>query len=102
MDELYAGQFPEILTAVYPILYNYSYLLAEGIITVIIICNTCSVEGTDPDKADRHCSRLFCLATRMYCCLNPALEIIRTPSRLGATPTGLLLQKATGWVGASL
>ena len=29
--------FPKSLTAVYPILYNYSYLLAEGIITVIII-----------------------------------------------------------------
>lgn len=29
--------FPKALTSVYPILYNYSYLLAEGIITVIII-----------------------------------------------------------------
>ena len=29
--------FPKSLTAVYPIVYNYSYLLAEGIITVIII-----------------------------------------------------------------
>ena len=29
--------FPHSLTAVYPIAYNYSYLLAEGIITVIII-----------------------------------------------------------------
>ena len=29
--------FPKSLTAVYPIAYNYSYLLAEGIITVIII-----------------------------------------------------------------
>lgn len=29
--------FPKSLTAVYPIVYNYSYLLAEGVITVIII-----------------------------------------------------------------
>ena len=29
--------FPKSLTTVYPIVYNYSYLLAEGIITVIII-----------------------------------------------------------------
>ena len=29
--------FPKALTSVYPIVYNYSYLVAEGIITVIII-----------------------------------------------------------------
>lgn len=29
--------FPKALAGVYPILYNYSYLLAEGVITVIII-----------------------------------------------------------------
>ena len=29
--------FPKSLTAVYPIVYNYSYLLIEGVITVIII-----------------------------------------------------------------
>lgn len=29
--------FPKSLTAVYPILYNYSYLLAEGVLTVILI-----------------------------------------------------------------
>ena len=29
--------FPKVLTSVYPIVYNYSYLLVEGIITVIII-----------------------------------------------------------------
>ena len=29
--------FPKSLTAIYPIVYNYSYLLAEGIITVIVI-----------------------------------------------------------------
>ena len=29
--------FPKELTSVYPIVYNYSYLLVEGIITVIII-----------------------------------------------------------------
>ena len=29
--------FPKSLTAIYPIVYNYSYILAEGIVTVIII-----------------------------------------------------------------
>ena len=29
--------FPQSLKAVYPIVYNYSYLLAEGIITVIVL-----------------------------------------------------------------
>lgn len=29
--------FPKSLTAVYPIVYNYSYLLAEGILTVIVL-----------------------------------------------------------------
>ena len=29
--------FPKALTSVYPILYNYSYLLVEGVITVILI-----------------------------------------------------------------
>ena len=29
--------FPKSLTAVYPIVYNYSFLLAEAVITVIII-----------------------------------------------------------------
>ena len=29
--------FPKSLTAVYPIVYNYSFILAEGIITLIII-----------------------------------------------------------------
>lgn len=29
--------FPQSLTAVYPIVYNYSYILAEGVITVIVI-----------------------------------------------------------------
>lgn len=29
--------FPKSLTAVYPIVYNYSYILAEGVITIIII-----------------------------------------------------------------
>lgn len=29
--------FPQSLTAVYPIIYNYSYILAEGLITVIVI-----------------------------------------------------------------
>lgn len=30
--------FPKALTAVYPIVYNYSYILIEGIVTVIILC----------------------------------------------------------------
>jgi len=29
--------FPRSLTAVYPIVYNYSFILAEGIITLIVI-----------------------------------------------------------------
>ena len=29
--------FPQSLKAVYPIVYNYSYLLAEGVITVVIV-----------------------------------------------------------------
>ena len=29
--------FPQSLTALYPIIYNYSYLLAEGVLTVILI-----------------------------------------------------------------
>ena len=29
--------FPKSLTAVYPIVYNYSYILAEGLITVIVL-----------------------------------------------------------------
>ena len=29
--------FPASLTAIYPIVYNYSYILAEGILTVIVI-----------------------------------------------------------------
>ena len=36
MDNM-PDNFPKALTSVYPIVYNYSYLLAEGIITVIII-----------------------------------------------------------------
>ena len=29
--------FPKALASLYPILYNYSYLLVEGVITVIVI-----------------------------------------------------------------
>ena len=29
--------FPQSLKALYPIIYNYSYLLAEGILTVIVM-----------------------------------------------------------------
>jgi thiamine transporter len=35
--EYMPDNFPKSLTAIYPIAYNYSYLLAEGIITLIII-----------------------------------------------------------------
>ena len=35
--EYMPDNFPKSLTAIYPIVYNYSYLLAEGIITVIVI-----------------------------------------------------------------
>lgn len=30
--------FPSSLSAIYPIAYNYSYILAEGVITIIILC----------------------------------------------------------------
>lgn len=30
--------FPSSLAVIYPIAYNYSYILAEGVITIIIIC----------------------------------------------------------------
>lgn len=30
--------FPKVLAAVYPICYNFSYILAEGIITIILLC----------------------------------------------------------------
>ena len=29
--------FPQSLTSLYPIVYNYSYILAEGILTIIVI-----------------------------------------------------------------
>ena len=29
--------FPQSLSAIYPLVYNYSYILAEGVITVIVI-----------------------------------------------------------------
>ncbi|MDO4295241.1 MAG: energy-coupled thiamine transporter ThiT [bacterium] len=29
--------FPQSLTAIYPIVYNYSYILAEGIVTLVVI-----------------------------------------------------------------
>ena len=37
LDGLYAGELSQSLKAVYPIVYNYSYLLVEGILTVIVI-----------------------------------------------------------------
>ncbi len=30
--------FPKTLTAIYPIVYNYSYILLEGAITVVVLC----------------------------------------------------------------
>ncbi len=30
--------FPQSLTAIYPIVYNYSFLLAEGVITIAVLC----------------------------------------------------------------
>ena len=30
--------FPKSLAAIYPIVYNYSYILAEGVITVLVLC----------------------------------------------------------------
>lgn len=42
--------FPRALSSVYPILYNYSFLLAEGVITVIIICIPAVVKGLNRVK----------------------------------------------------
>ena len=42
--------FPKALYSVYPILYNYSYLLAEGVITVIIICIPAVAKGLNRVK----------------------------------------------------
>ena len=42
--------FPKALSSVYPILYNYSYLLAEGVITVIIICIPAVAKGLNRVK----------------------------------------------------
>lgn len=36
--EYMPDNFPKSLTAIYPIVYNYSYILAEGVITVIVLC----------------------------------------------------------------
>ena len=42
--------FPKALSSVYPILCNYSYLLAEGVITVIIICIPAVAKGLNRVK----------------------------------------------------
>ncbi len=42
--------FPKALTSVYPILYNYSYLLLEGVITVIIISIPAVAKGLNRVK----------------------------------------------------
>ena len=42
--------FPKALSSVYPILYNYSYVLAEGVITVIIICIPAVAKGLNRVK----------------------------------------------------
>lgn len=39
--------FPASLTAVYPIVYNYSYILAEGLITVVLIAIPAVSKGLD-------------------------------------------------------
>ena len=30
-------EFPQSLAALYPVIYNYSYILAEGVLTLIVI-----------------------------------------------------------------
>ena len=45
--------FPKALTSLYPILYNYSYLLAEGVITVIIISIPAVAKGFKAGETDR-------------------------------------------------
>lgn len=42
--------FPQSLRSLYPILYNYSYLLAEGVITVIILCIPAVMKGLNRVK----------------------------------------------------
>ena len=42
--------FPQSLKSLYPILYNYSYLLAEGVITVIILCIPAVMRGLNRVK----------------------------------------------------
>ena len=37
--------FPKSLTAIYPIAYNYSFLLAEAAITLVIICIPAVAKG---------------------------------------------------------
>ncbi len=39
--------FPQSLSAVYPILYNYAYILVEGIITVIVLLIPAVSKGVD-------------------------------------------------------
>lgn len=42
--------FPQALKSIYPIVYNYSYLLAEGVITVIIISIPAVAKGINQIK----------------------------------------------------
>ena len=42
--------FPQSLRSLYPILYNYSFLLAEGVITVIILCIPAVIKGLNRVK----------------------------------------------------
>lgn len=42
--------FPQSLKSLYPILYNYSYLLAEAVITVIILCIPAVAKGLNRVK----------------------------------------------------
>lgn len=39
--------FPATLTAIYPIIYNYSYILAEGVLTIIVISLPPVAKGLD-------------------------------------------------------
>ena len=53
MDELYAGQFPEIVDSRISDLIQLQLSAGRGHYHGDHHFNTCSVEGTDPDKADR-------------------------------------------------
>lgn len=37
LDDYMPDNFPKSLTALYPIIYNYSYILLEGVLTIAVI-----------------------------------------------------------------